>query len=106
MPESAIHVLITLVAIPVVLILFQRFINKADAAKEKEETGWRESVKQMFSTLEGKLTSYCAQNRMDHEQLYADKNDLMERVAVIENTHHQRGCDQPYDRRAGNGARK
>lgn len=104
--ESILHIVITLVFIPIVLYLFSRFVSrsddakkearlKEDALKKQEEDSWRRSVQDMFNRIESKLTGYCMQNHKDHDDLYTARNDLMERVAVIENTHHQRGCDQP-----------
>lgn len=98
--QSLIQLVITLVAIPLTLFFFQRFINKADQAKQEEEYGWRENVKGMFSRLENKVSTYCTDNHKDHDDLYGSTNDLTTRVSVIENTHHQRGCDQPF-RRSG-----
>lgn len=44
--ESVWHILITLVAIPIVLFLFQQYIKKAEKVKEKEESEWRGYVKE------------------------------------------------------------
>jgi hypothetical protein len=100
MAESTIiHVLITAIAIPMVLFIFQRFINRADEVKKAEEASWRKSVTDMFTRMETKITSYCSDNHKEHDELYVAKNELTARVAVIENTHHQRGCDQPFLRR-------
>lgn len=104
--ESILHIAITLVFIPIVLFLFSRFVTRSDEAKKEarakeeelkkqEEASWRKTVQDMFTRIESKLTTYCQQNHKEHDELYTARNDLMERVAVIENTHHQRGCDQP-----------
>lgn len=99
MEQSIIQIIITLIAIPVTLMLFQRFVNKADEVKKEEEINWRKNVTDMFDRIERKITSYCAENHKEHDELYAARNIMENRVSVIENTHHQRGCDQPYMRR-------
>jgi hypothetical protein len=99
MEQSIIQIIITLIAIPVTLMLFQRFVNRADEVKKEEEINWRKNVTDMFDRIERKITSYCADNHKEHDELYAARNIMEKRVAVIENTHHQRGCDQPYMRR-------
>lgn len=108
--QTIIQIIITTIAIPLTLFFFQRFVNRADEArrkeaasadeaKKKEEANWRENVKELFSKLEKKVSEYCTENHKEHDELYADKNKIDNRVSVIETTHHQRGCDQPYRRR-------
>lgn len=97
--QIIIQIAVTMIAIPITLFFFQRFVNKADEAKRKEEANWRENVKEMFTKLEKKVSSYCTDNHKEHDELYAAKNKIENRVSVIETTHHQRGCNQPYRRR-------
>jgi hypothetical protein len=97
--QTIIQIAVTVIAIPVTLFFFQRFVNKADAAQAKEEDHWRGYVREEFLKLGSKLTRVCDDNRRDHEELYTAKNDITTRVSRIEEVHHQRGCDQPYTRR-------
>jgi hypothetical protein len=96
MEQSILQILVTLLAIPCTVWLFQRFINKADKVKEQEEMNWRKNVTDMFDRIERKITSYCGENHKEHDELYTARNLLEKRVSVIENTHHQRGCDEPF----------
>jgi len=93
MEQSIIQIIVTLIAIPVTLMLFQRFISKADEVKKEEEANWRKNVTDMFDRIERKITSYCAENHKEHDELYTAGNALDKRVAIIETTHKQRGCD-------------
>lgn len=95
MLDYIIHVLITLVAIPMVMFFFMRLVNKADAYKKKEEAQWRQQVINRFASLENKLSSYCTQNSHEHNELYDAKNTIDKRVTSIETIHKQRGCDRP-----------
>lgn len=99
--QTIIQIFATIIAIPVTLFFFQRFVAKADEAKEKEEASWRGYVREEFGKLNAKLTKVCEDNRRDHEELFSAKSDIGTRVSVIEEVHHQRGCDQPYNRRTG-----
>jgi hypothetical protein len=103
MEQTVLQLFITMLAIPITLILFQRFVNKADETKKEEEKNWRNNVTGMFERIEKKITSYCAENHKEHDELYTSRNILEKRVTVIENTHHLRGCDDPYSRRSGDG---
>ena len=103
MPEYIIHVLITLIAIPMVMFFFMRLVNRADAYKKEEEAQWRNQVMNRFTLLEANLNSFCAQNRNEHDELYEGKNNLTNRVSVIEATQRHMGCDQPK-RRYGDDA--
>lgn len=93
MEQSILQILVTLLAIPCTVWLFQRFINKADKVKEQEEANWRKNVTDMFDRIERKITSYCSENHKEHDELYKARNAIDTRVAVIETTHKQRGCD-------------
>jgi flagellar biosynthesis protein FliP len=97
--QTIIQIIVPAIAIPLTLFIFQRFVNKAEAAKQQEEINWRESVKTMFDKLEKKVSSYCTDNHKEHDELFSAKNKIDNRVSVIETTHHQRGCNQPYRRR-------
>jgi uncharacterized protein YpmS len=101
MPETAIHILITLIVIPVVLFLFQRFVSKADDARKELDKQWHASVTNKFDEITKKISSYCADNHKEHDEIYTKVNTLTNKVGAIETIHHQRGCDQPYRRREG-----
>lgn len=100
--QTIIQIIITTITIPIALFLFQRVIRNSDEIKKEEELHWRQNVEKMFSRMESKISTYCTENHAQHEVIFDDRNDLMNRVAVIENIHHQRGCDQPYNRRNAN----
>jgi hypothetical protein len=99
MEQSIIHILITSVVVPVCFILFQRMTNKNDELKKQSEEDWRKEVKEKFDTISKKITSFCGDNHVEHNELYTARNNLVERVGILETTHHQRGCDQPIQRR-------
>ena len=103
------HILITLVFIPIIVMFYNRNIKKADIHQEKREKDkerteedWKEYVKGEFGKMSIKITSYCAENHREHEELYHDYNKINTRLTAVETTHHQRGCDQPYMRREMN----
>jgi len=96
--QTILQIIITLLAMPIILFFFQRFVNKSDETKKQEETNWRASVTDMFARLEKKVTTYCQDNHKEHGELYENVNSLNTKVSSIETIHHQRGCDQPYRR--------
>jgi hypothetical protein len=86
-------------------------LKAKDAVLKEIDTQWRETVAESFRKVElankgidEKLTSFCAQNNIVHAELIKTKNDQERRMVKIEETHHQRGCDQPYLRRVGEPA--
>ena len=42
-----------------------------------------------------KVTDMCADNTKEHDELYAAKNKIENRVQAIETMHHIKGCDVP-----------
>jgi enoyl-[acyl-carrier-protein] reductase (NADH) len=95
-------------------LLKERDAAVADALKAKDavvkeiDTKWHETVAESFKRMELtnkeidiKLTSFCRQNNEVHNELIKTKNEQEKRIVKIEETHHQRGCDQPYPRRIG-----
>lgn len=100
MESSVIHIIITLVVVPLVMFLFQRFVNSADATRKEEEMAWRDSVTKMFDRIERKITSYCADNHKEHDELYQAKNSIDKRVSVMETVHQMNGCNDGLKRRA------
>lgn len=98
MESSIIQIIISAITIPVCFMIFQRTMNKNDKLKEKSENDWREEVKGKFDFIGKKITSFCQDNHLEHNELYAAKNEIQNRVGAIETIHHQRGCDQPVRR--------
>ncbi|MFA5158716.1 MAG: hypothetical protein WC451_06060 [Patescibacteria group bacterium] len=74
-------------------------MNKNDKLKERSEDNWREEVKGKFDSISKKITSFCTDNHHEHDELYTARNDLQNKIGAIETIHHQRGCDQPFQRR-------
>lgn len=93
------HIIITLIAIPAAIGAFKRFVSKADKADDDNKKKWEKYVTDKFDELTGTLNKYCTENRKEHDELYNRTRECENHVAIIETTHHQRGCDQPYRRR-------
>lgn len=93
------HILITLIAIPVAMGAFNRFVKKADKIDDDSKKKWEKYVTDKFDEITGTLNKYCNDNHKEHEELYGRTGKLENRTSVLETTHHQRGCDQPYRRR-------
>lgn len=93
------HILITLVAIPVAVGLFNRFVKKADKIDDDSKKKWEKYVTDKFDEITSTLDKYCSDNHREHDELYTRVRNAENRVSVIETTHHQRGCDQPFRRR-------
>jgi hypothetical protein len=99
MESSIIQIIISAITIPVCFMIFQRTMNKNDELKKESEEGWREEVKAKFDSISKKITSFCTDNHKEHDELYTARNELQKKVGEIETIHHQRGCDQPFQRR-------
>jgi hypothetical protein len=74
-------------------------MNKNDELKKESEETWRIEVKEKFDSISKKITSFCTDNHREHNELYDARNNLTSRMGAVETIHHQRGCDQPYQRR-------
>lgn len=103
---AILHVLIsalTLIIVPLMLWAYQRNTAKREQAEKERMEDWRNSVRDNFESILRKVTDLCTNNRKEHDELYSAKNRHEKQLESIETIHRQRGCDQPYNRRVGNG---
>jgi len=98
MESAVVHIVVTVVALPLVMFFFQQMIQRADAIREKEEEHWRKVVVQNFDRIEMALKDSCNRNRAEHEQLYLMANKNMSDIKAIQTVQKQHGCDSPRRR--------
>lgn len=103
---AILHVIIsaiTLILIPLMLWTYQRNTTKREQLEKDNAEQWRQTVSKNFESVLLKVTTLCTQNAKEHDELYTTRNKHEKQLESIETIHHQRGCDQPYRRRAING---
>ncbi|MCE5212511.1 MAG: hypothetical protein LLG40_13290 [Deltaproteobacteria bacterium] len=98
MESSIIHILITAVAIPLCFVVLNRVTNKNDELKKKSEEDWRTEVKEKFDGISKKITSFCSENHVEHNELYEARNLHADRIRAIETIHHIKGCDERIEK--------
>ena len=95
MEQSIIHIIVTLIAIPVALFIFQRLVNKKDGAEKQVADERHDNILKSIKELTEKITKFCTENKKEHCEFFGYGTEI-EKINTI---HHQRGCDQPYMRR-------
>jgi hypothetical protein len=95
------QIVITLIAVPMIVWLFQRSVKKADDAKKEKEDERHVHFKEAIDSLLAKVTRFCEKNNDEHNELFTARREQGNRITSIETIHHTRGCDQPYQRRSG-----
>jgi hypothetical protein len=93
------HIFLTFILIPVFIAIFNRYVKRLDDNQNMREEQWRNFIKDELVKIGNKLTKYCEENNQNHVRFERGISDVDSRVTKIETIHHQRGCDQPYNRR-------
>ena len=91
--SSALHIIITAVAIPLSLGCFWWITKRAHQAEKEKADERHNTLKDSIKELKEKLTSYCEKNYKEHDELFREKNNHAERITAIETIHHVNGCD-------------